>query len=895
MHLDDATVLELVEGRLPPEAIATADEHLDACASCRDVVALLASARGSAPVLARGDVIGKYVLGDLLGAGAMGRVYSAWEPELDRRVALKVLREDAGGRARIVQEAQAMAKLSHPNVVTVHEVGETADGVYVAMELVAGDTLRAWAAARRPWRDVARVLVEVARGLAAVHAAGVVHRDLKPENVIVGDDGRIRIGDFGLARADGMESANVEASAVAGTPAYMAPEVLRGGRADPASDQFSFGVVAYELLAGRRPHGGATWSQLLRSLESGPPVALRDTPSWLDAIVRRCLSVDPGQRFAGMREVADRIEERVARRSPAVWLAAALGAAVLASGATWLALGGGQTRRACTVDDAELAAIWNAGVRAKLASAPVTAAIDRWARDFHDQRLATCAVNELPAKAAARSRCLDQRRAELGTLLARASTDRVLDALALLPSPTECALADAGASDPLPLDPAQAAAAEEVDRALPGLRAAIALGDARGSVDPAAALVAKARTSEHAPTLAEALIVSADALHGAGRLADAATTARDAVATAERGHADDVAARAWLSREAIAGERRDLDAAEDIGAIASGAIARAGTPPRLAAALARMRGLVAYERGRLADARALLLDARTRFVALAGEKSVDVSAVESALGSVARAAGDLDEAELRHRSALAIDRELRAPVHPDIARDLHNVAGVLRLRGDLERALATYHDALAVEEAAQGKRSIAAGLTHNSIGLVLMARREWKAAAEELTTARDILDAAGHGDRAFAEHNLGLVAQATGDHHAALEHFARAAAVYATTVGDLAPGPTRLLLDRARSERALGDEPAARKDAELARDRAKFGGIAWIVDDATVLLSERPAAPVAVVKYDRVGAEPRADHGAGAPATTTPAPTPPPAPQPQPRRDVGVYGSSVTF
>src|SRR5438105_7618010 len=117
MHLDDATVLGLVEGRLAPEAIATVDEHLDACASCRDVVALVAHA----PSNRRGDIIGKYVLGDLIGAGAMGRVYSAWEPELDRRVALKVLRDEAGGRAHVVKEAQAMAKLSHPNVVTVHE------------------------------------------------------------------------------------------------------------------------------------------------------------------------------------------------------------------------------------------------------------------------------------------------------------------------------------------------------------------------------------------------------------------------------------------------------------------------------------------------------------------------------------------------------------------------------------------------------------------------------------------------------------------------------------------------------------------------------------------------------------------------------------------------------
>src|SRR5258705_406237 len=155
--LDDETVLGLVEGRLAAARLAAADDHLDGCATCRDVVAQLARAATSSRVLDRGGSLGRYVVGELLGEGAMGRVYSAWEPELDRRVAIKVLQDGAGARdarERLVREAQAMARLDHPNVVGVHEVGTTGDGVFVAMDLVDGDTLRAWAAAGgRPWRD----------------------------------------------------------------------------------------------------------------------------------------------------------------------------------------------------------------------------------------------------------------------------------------------------------------------------------------------------------------------------------------------------------------------------------------------------------------------------------------------------------------------------------------------------------------------------------------------------------------------------------------------------------------------------------------------------------------------------------------------------------------------
>ncbi|KAB2899794.1 MAG: serine/threonine protein kinase, partial [Kofleriaceae bacterium] len=177
---------------------------------------------------APGGTMGRFVVLGVLGAGGMGVVLQAFDPELDRKVAIKVLRSGGAGveaRARLQREAQAMAKLSHPNAVTVYEVGRAGDHLFIAMELVEGTTLKAWlAAAPRTWREVLAMYVATGRGLEAAHRAGLVHRDFKPENVLLGADGRPRVSDFGLA-----ESGARDPEVVAGTPIYMAPEQWLGG------------------------------------------------------------------------------------------------------------------------------------------------------------------------------------------------------------------------------------------------------------------------------------------------------------------------------------------------------------------------------------------------------------------------------------------------------------------------------------------------------------------------------------------------------------------------------------------------------------------------------------------------------------------------------------------
>ena len=275
-------LVELLEGRLLPEATLALEDHAQGCDACR---ALLAeSVRAAFPEGAAGS--GRYQIVRPLGAGGMGVVYQARDLELQRAVALKMLRPsgDAGAlRERLLGEARAMARLSHPNVLAVHDVGTLGDAVFLAMELVEGQTLTAWLAQRRrSWREVLEVFLAAARGLAAAHAVGLVHRDFKPDNVLVGNDGRVRVTDFGLARSspsplDGGTQV-VATSTLAGSPAYMAPEQMRAGPVDARADVFSFCVSLYQGFYGVRPFAGETLFALEQAIREQQPLTRGGRP-----------------------------------------------------------------------------------------------------------------------------------------------------------------------------------------------------------------------------------------------------------------------------------------------------------------------------------------------------------------------------------------------------------------------------------------------------------------------------------------------------------------------------------------------------------------------------------------------------------------------------------------
>jgi predicted Ser/Thr protein kinase len=305
--------------------------------------------------------IGRFVVLRRLGAGGMGVVYAAYDNELDRRLAIKLVhraRAHGDHRGRVRREAQAMARLSHPNVVQVYEVGEYEQQVFVAMEFVIGPTLAEWSKAlpisRTRWQLVLDKYIDVGRGLAAAHAVRLVHRDFKPANAIVGNDGRVRVLDFGIARAaeaggsgrgvePGVGAASLtRTSTPLGTPAYMSPEQLERGSVDARSDQFSFCVALYEALYGERPFAGTTMAALTAAVLSGeirPAPARAEVPSWVREILVRGLATRPEARWASMTELLDALG-----RDPARLRRRQLRTAVLASvaglavfGSVWFA------------------------------------------------------------------------------------------------------------------------------------------------------------------------------------------------------------------------------------------------------------------------------------------------------------------------------------------------------------------------------------------------------------------------------------------------------------------------------------------------------------------------------------------------------------------------------
>ena len=314
--------------------------------------------------LAAGARIGRYLVLDRVGSGAMGVVYGAYDPELDRKVALKLLDGDGASqepiaRARLLREAKAMARLTHPNVVVVHDVGVFEGRVFLAMEFLGGGTLKSWLAARpRSSREVTEVFAAAGRGLGAAHAAGLVHRDFKPENVLLDKEGRPRVVDFGLARdassadpidEDAGRAASLRSSlsrplpaltlappaegsgettgnplgtltrsgVIMGTPAYMAPEQFLGEPTNEQTDQFSFCVALYEALYGERPFTGEPLLRLVNNIIEGrlpPAPENREVPAWIRRVVARGLQGDPAQRWPSMAVLIAALEDDPAAR-----------------------------------------------------------------------------------------------------------------------------------------------------------------------------------------------------------------------------------------------------------------------------------------------------------------------------------------------------------------------------------------------------------------------------------------------------------------------------------------------------------------------------------------------------------------------------------------------------
>jgi predicted Ser/Thr protein kinase len=423
-----------------------------------------------------GTSLGRYRLERELGEGGMGVVHAAFDPDLERRIALKVLRIAAPSveaKDRLLREARAMARLSHPNVVAVHEVGTANGRDYIAMELVVGDTLVDWLRAeKRRSSEIVAAFLAAGRGLAAAHAAGIVHRDFKPHNVLRSRHGRIVVTDFGLAReAQAERPAYREATrpipagmtalpdhtpgslagitvtgSLLGTPAYMAPEQWGGGAVTPATDQFAYCVALWEALAGERPYRGPTLDELRAQAALGPG-ALDGSkiPRRLRAILRRGLDPDPARRWPDMDALLAQIV-RVERRPR---IAFAIGVGVLAAASVLVvAMRAGDelaARPRCQPPMLDPAQVWPPNAHAGIGKQAVAGKLlDAEVAAWGAARAAACEVD--PVMRAPRLLCLDGVLARIDAVARAARVNRdaaQIDAGALLIDPKVCELSRA--------------------------------------------------------------------------------------------------------------------------------------------------------------------------------------------------------------------------------------------------------------------------------------------------------------------------------------------------------------------------------------------------------------------------------------------------------------------
>jgi tetratricopeptide (TPR) repeat protein len=714
--------------------------------------------------LAPGATLGHFRITRPLGAGGMGVVVEAYDPDLDRHVAIKLVRDpraDDTARARLTREAQVMAKLAHPNVVPVHEVGTVGSQVYIVMELIRGGTLARWLERPRRWRDIVRVFLEAGRGLEAAHRAGLVHRDFKPTNVMVDDDQHVRVGDFGLAGGS-----STGGSGPAGTPEYMAPEQREGRDVDARADQYAFAVSLDRALA--------------------VPSVIGRAPRRVRRALARARGTAPGDRFETLDDLLRELRGAIASRRHAI---AAIVVCAVAVGAVASALAfRAEPADDCTAGVELVDSVWSgltpSVVRVRFeqqrpgmpAIDSTVRAIDRWTEGWRLDRRAACRAE--PAGRPARLACLDRDLGDLRAQLAvwmtadAAVVDRALSAAGALPDLDACTMQSGGAPSLLAAalhDRAARISAEtrsghasRVATVLPGLRAA-----AEASREPRA--------------IAETFDASAVAERELGALAAAREHAARAALEAGRADDDDLVLRA-LAHEAVLltdlGEPRT-----SLGVIDAAAAVAERTHRDRRALIAGIRGDALTQAGDVQRAipeleRAVaLIEPRT---ASDPTKLPALATTFSQLSAAYDLSGNTAKARTLLVRCLAIDEQTLGRDHPETAKTLHDLAEVEARLGDNDAALAHLARARKILVAAYGEHHllvvgvdlVMAGVVHASRGAV---------AAEPLyaraARALEALVPPDHPLVGTAEEGLGYTESDQDRCSDALPHLARALAI----------------------------------------------------------------------------------------------------------------------
>ncbi len=801
----------------PPEADSPDDDATQATAVAPEMSVEL-------PELARGACLGRYVILRQIGRGGMGVVYEAYDPELGRRIALKLVRlhphdADSGSaaddsRERLLREAQALAQLSHPNVITVYDVGTIEGHVFIAMELVAGRTLRAWRREFRPSRaQILSVFLAAGRALEAAHAAHLIHRDFKPDNVLIGNDGRVRVVDFGLARAteaadasplggdddfttedlDGdLSSADREPTAprsildserslgsrltevgrIIGTPRYMAPEQHLGLAVDEKSDQFSFCVALFEALQDQHPFPARDRSTLVTQVTQGRITERPEAriPARLRRIVMRGLAVPPQDRYPDMtallRDLA--VDPWQVRRR----IAMAVGVLVLAATAAF-----GLLRRPAAVDprctgisDA-LVGVWDPVIteamherflatgrpNAQATFERVSALLDQYTAAWVETNVASCDATRRGLQSEslldARARCLDDALSQTGALTALLSTSE----------------------GEIPIDRAVTATLE-----LPRLEGCEADAVLSTTVVPPADPITRARADGLRQRLNRIAV-----LQNTGAIKTALAETKAVVDEARELDYGPLLASALQRLASLQRDASDAAGAEASLNEALPLAARAGLDDKVARLWVDLVGVVGFDQNHF-DQGMTLARAAEIAVTRAGDDPLLEAKLEGTLGSIMWSKGDYPQARLHHERAIAI-READNPEHVDLAISYNNYANVLWDQRDYDKARQYYQRALDIWEKTLGPQHPDVATALANLGNIAARQGHFDQAVDDYQRALDIKRAALGPDNpgvATALTNLGEALANEGRLKEALDYHYQALAIWRMSKGD---------------------------------------------------------------------------------------------------------------
>ena len=786
-----------------------------------------------------GQRLDRYLVLHRIGRGGMGDVLLAYDPELDRRVAIKLMRararreeRDEDAQARLLREAQALARLSHPNVVAVHDVGTAEGRVWVAMEYIEGVTLDRWFAPHPPWREVVAKVRAAGLGLAAAHESGVVHRDFKPGNVMVGEDGRVRVLDFGLAREvgstvapsnsgqpwsepaesldgdlsslsgdsrTGMSAPLTQTGLVLGTPAYMSAEQFDGEPVDGRTDQFALCVVLYEGLYGHRPFVGGSTKKLADAVRAGDirrPEHTRGVPHRIETIVVRGLSPKPADRYPSMEALLSELD-RAARPLSVRWASA--GAAGLGIGGIVLAWS--STTQPCRGAEERIAETWSDATRAEVTAGltatelpyagdtaqRLTAVVDGWTDTWIAERTAACEATQVHGEQSEwmmdlRMRCLDLQRTDLQALVELWSNadakilENAVQAATRLPDSERCA--DPAFLTAVVKPPRDERAAEAIRKGREKLAEARALGlagDWSTSAPIGEDVLAVARELDVPALLADAALQVGTGYDREGRSEEAQKVyveGLEAAAASNHGATEALLMSALVGNIGYYGG--DPDTAEQYATHARGILARLGHPPIPTTQLALQTANMLMRRG------------------------------------------DYDGAEALYEEALAIEGRNDARLMQRLAA-LNNLAALYGMRSEFEKSLEAGRRAVAIMEEDLGPSHPAVGIGLNNIGANLTRLGMTTEAADVLQRSEQVLSAAfpeGHPELAKALHNLGGLLEDEGRYAEAEDRYERALVLKRRAFGDKHPSVALTLNNLGQLQLTLGRVADARKTFE---------------------------------------------------------------------------------